>query len=104
MGRAGEVRPLFDAPIPCSRVVFTDGSSDAQVKFVDAIHGGREVVGLLREARPYGELRDTLPPMQRHVLMHMVLADMLEAQASASTPAAGAPALEAEPCATACAP
>jgi flavin-dependent dehydrogenase len=82
VGRAGEVRPEFEKPLPCHRFYFRPSSPESpqgkEVKFVEEQHNGLALFATLQNWQNYGELKENLPPPQRHLLLHLTLADMLE--------------------------
>jgi flavin-dependent dehydrogenase len=78
-GHASEVLPLFPGPRECHRLYFTDDESAVKVKFLDAEHGGLELVDILRGGQhTYGELRGKLLAEQWHLLLLAIASDMVE--------------------------
>lgn len=82
---AAEVLPLCGDPTPCHRLYFENGEQH-EVKFVEAEHKGLELVDILRNGRQtYVKLTENLSPPQRHLLLHMALAGMLDATSAAAS-------------------
>jgi flavin-dependent dehydrogenase len=76
---ASEVLPLCGEPRPCHRFYFVDGSSETNVKFVQAEHHGLELFELLGVGvHRWGELQQRLDEAQRHLLSLTVLSEMVE--------------------------
>jgi flavin-dependent dehydrogenase len=78
VAHADEVMHMFEAPLPCHRLSLPSDPEAGEVKFVDAIHGGLELLARLAEPQIHGELVERLAPLQRHLLTHLALAGMLE--------------------------
>jgi hypothetical protein len=80
IAHADEVMHLFESPLPCHRVSAPDQPDIGEVKFVEPIHGGLELLELLAEPQLHGVLVERLSPMQRHLLTHLALAGMLDSE------------------------
>lgn len=82
-GRQKEVMPLIGEPTACHRLYFNDGSSDQEVKFVEAQHKGLDLVNELKSGQQtYGNLVEKISPVQKHLLLHMALTGMVETSAA----------------------
>jgi flavin-dependent dehydrogenase len=87
VGRASEVRPEFDVPTACHRFHFTEaGRGEREVKFIDAQHKGLALHDQLRSWQSYGQIKEHATPQQRHLLLHLALANMLEVDEPARKP------------------
>lgn len=80
--RANEVLPLCGEPAACHRLYFQNGKNgerEQEVKFVENRHRGLELVETLKKGdQTYGNLSQKLAPPQKHLLLHIALAGMLE--------------------------
>jgi flavin-dependent dehydrogenase len=80
VAHSGEVMHLFEFLLPCHRVSAPDDPEIGEVKFVEPIHGGLELLARLAEPQLHAELVEQLSPLQRHLLTHLALAGMLESE------------------------
>jgi flavin-dependent dehydrogenase len=74
-----EVAPIYSKPAPCFRFQKLCSESP-RIQFFDET-SGRRLVETLGENRSYGELRSELTSQQWNLLLRLIAADLIEAQA-----------------------